>query len=315
MSNNIQRNRINIEQEVIAILRTVLALEQKSGLNYLSRVLRGDDRFGFRNAKHRAIATFGSLAGFHESRVRNLVNYMIKEQLLEIVNFRYGHIGLTAKGTAFLEQPGEFAVRPAEIRMSNADFFLLHELKNLRREISRSQGRPPFRVFTDYILQRVIQDKPRTVVQLKRIPGMTDRQADTYGPMILLAVRRAIELEAKRSAERIRMMAQSPSLQRVKSLFNSALEVEAIAESCSIQPKTVRDYLCTLHMAGEINLIPWIETHLDNQSLHKGVEYFTQVRNPKLSDAARILEMDFDSLKFCKLYASSSPVMRATEFA
>jgi superfamily II DNA helicase RecQ len=59
-------------------------------------------------------------------------------------------------------------------------------LKDLRRILA--DGKPAYVVATDAMLQEIAVARPRSLEQLRRVPGMGPKKLELYGPAILAAV-------------------------------------------------------------------------------------------------------------------------------
>ncbi|MEL6251651.1 MAG: RQC domain-containing protein [Bacteroidota bacterium] len=295
---------VNIKEDAYLILKTVVLLDQKYGSNYITRVLRASETFGFKEAHHRELETFGRMKGKHSERIRNLINYLLRKHFLQVTNSRYGSIGISRKGEEFLTYPSELIVKAHELRTSIYDKKLLLELRQLRSALAKQEAKPPFRVFTDYTLGRIIDDKPKDLQELKMIPGFGDYKANRFGPSIISLVE--MIMKEKAVADRLRFLkkVQSAAHQEVKALFEAGANLTEIADKRSIQVQTVENYLSNLHKAGEIDLRPWIEEKLVGEELEKGSTYFRKSPESSLKKAYEELGIDYNRLKLCKLYVS-----------
>jgi len=295
---------VNIKEEAQLILRTVVLLDQKYGINYISRVLRASDAFGFREKNHRELETYGRMKGKHSERIRNLINYLLRNHFLQVTNSRYGSIGISRKGEEFLAYPSELIVKSSELRTSPYDKKLLLELRQLRISLSRQEDKAPFRIFTDYTLGRIIDDKPKDLQDLKMIPGLGDYKSNRFGPSIISILETVMREKVRDDKDRFLRKVKASAHQEVKALFESGASLEEIAQRRSVQEKTVENYLGNLHKAGEIDLKPWIEDRLNGEDLEKGSSYFLQSPESSLKSAYEELGIDYDRLKLCKLYVS-----------
>ncbi|MDW3650045.1 MAG: RQC domain-containing protein [Bacteroidia bacterium] len=295
---------VNIKEEAHLILKTVVLLDQKYGINYITRILRASENFGFREENHRELETYGSMKAKHSERIRNLISYLLRNHFLQVTNSRYGSIGISRKGEEFLAYPSELIVKSSELRTSPYDKKLLLGLRQLRNTLARQEDKPPFRVFTDYTLARIIDDKPKDLQELKMIPGFGDYKANRFGPSIISVIEIIMKEKAQDDKNRFLKKVQAAAHQEVKALFESGVSLEEIAQRRSVQLHTVENYLSNLHKAGEIDLKPWIEDRLAGEDLEKGSMYFLNSPESSLKKAYEELGIDYDRLKLCKLYVS-----------
>ncbi len=66
---------------------------------------------------------------------------------------------------------------------------LLDKLKNLRRQLAKEAGIPPYFIFHDSTLEAMSEQQPVTVTEMKRIPGVGDAKLIRYGEAFLKILR------------------------------------------------------------------------------------------------------------------------------
>ena len=62
---------------------------------------------------------------------------------------------------------------------------LFEALRDLRREIAREAGVPPYVVFHDATLREMASARPATLSALGALPGVGTKKLETYGPRFL----------------------------------------------------------------------------------------------------------------------------------
>ncbi|MEM6630149.1 MAG: HRDC domain-containing protein [Bacteroidota bacterium] len=303
-NSNIKNRKVNITEDAITILKTVMLFDQPYGMNYLARILLGSKDYGFKNEMHTELETFGLFKEVRIDRIRDLINYLIKKEFLFVSNKRYGIIAITQGGENFLDKPETLEVLPRYLYTNRHDRRLYKVLRSLRKELASQEGKPPFHIFTDYTLQCLVEAKPSTVSELKNIPGIGDYKADIYGQALLKTFEEHAEQKAEDSKTKLIQMANSPSHQEVKALFESGMDIPSIAERRQVQPTTVKSSLYRLHNTGQIDLNPWIEQQVTDSDLEKGTEYFRNSSNTKLKEAYEQLGMDYETLRLCRMYVN-----------
>ena len=302
MEKTLSSAQINVKEDIVAILKTVLLVEQRYGMGYLVSLLRGDAQFGLKDETHEAFETFGALHGQSSERVRCLIELLLEDDLLHITDARYGIIGLTEAGEAYLEAPADWWLRADKLRAKPYDRMLLVELRQIRRELSQQYDLPPFRIFTDYTLSCLVKEKPTNLSELLTIPGIGDYKANRYGPLLIGAVDRMQARRREDNHARLLKRAASPGHQQVKRLFEAGHAEAEIAHIRGVKPATVRRTLVELHRAGELDLRPWIQETVPSEALDQSQAFFAQDENRRLRDAYEKLGLDYDTLRLCRLY-------------
>ena len=169
--------RINIREGVMSIMNTLLQLDGRCDLQSLCHILKGDDNAA---SEFAGIATFGELAHYHHERIHHLTNYLLNHGYLQSECDHFGCLAVSEQGLAFLEMPSDLVVRTQELKTSPFDNVLRAQLFDLRQAICETDNLPTFRIFTDYVIQRVVQDRPCTMGSASSDPWYWDLQ----GPKI-----------------------------------------------------------------------------------------------------------------------------------
>ncbi|MEO1447928.1 MAG: HRDC domain-containing protein [Bacteroidota bacterium] len=296
---------VDLQPEATAILQTVSELDRAYGVNYLVRLLRADDRYGWRNESHPEISTFGTLQEQEPEWLRQIILYLSHEAYLEVSDSRYGSLRLTEMGTTYLATPEPMAVRRRQLRVKPYDRMLSQAFRDLRKEFAQKKSIPPFRVFTNYTLDQLVAQKPTNLAELKMVPGFGDYKANLYGPGILKAVERIAEQQKQDAAIKLQKKAQTPAYQSVQVMFLAGMSEAEIAEKRKVLPATIRKTLIDLHTAGKINLSEWIPTVVAAEDLSKGTAWFEKAETSRLKAAYEALGLDYETLKLCRLYVTA----------
>jgi ATP-dependent DNA helicase RecQ len=75
--------------------------------------------------------------------------------------------------------------RPGEPPMDEA---LFEKLRELRRDLARERGVPPYIIFNDKTLASMAAHKPTTAEDLRAIKGVGEKKAADLGPAFLEAI-------------------------------------------------------------------------------------------------------------------------------
>jgi ATP-dependent DNA helicase RecQ len=296
--------QVNLREEATLILRLVIDTGATYGSNYLVRLLRGDDAFELHDPAHRTLEGFGCMPDQSSDRLHSVIRYLVREQLLRVADPVRGTLSLSQAGTDFLNAPFDLIASYQSLQYSPMERLLMHELRDIRRKLGNEEQKAPFLIFTDYVMQRLVEEKPETVEALRLIPGFGDYKVNRYGPALLQAVPRAREQHQEQLHLKLMRAVQNPAHQQTKSYFEAGHSEAEIAAKRMVKPATVRKHLISLHRAGEIDLSPWIEATLKESAFEQGVSYFRQAESGRLREAYETLGLDYDTLQLCRLYVA-----------
>ena len=127
---------------------------------------------------------------------------------------------------------------------------LFKVLRQLRKDLARKKGIPPYIVFSDKTLQEMAAELPVTEVDFRAISGVGDVKMEQYGPIFMRAIARyqAEQGGAKKPSQKSGLDEQSTSLIQ---LLKRGLPLVEIAMLQKMTTEEVSSRLAHLYAAGE----------------------------------------------------------------
>jgi len=184
------------------ILSCVVRLEQRWGVGRIVDVLRGRTTEKLTSAGHDRLSTFGLLEEMSIGELRGYVDQLLDGGYLEQVGDQYPTVQLGADGPELLrgnidcrlyrqERPRKTKKRrPAATGedWAGVDRELFEELRELRLEIARERGVPPYVIFHDSVLRDIARWRPQSSAELLAIKGIGEKKALDLGAIFLARV-------------------------------------------------------------------------------------------------------------------------------
>jgi ATP-dependent DNA helicase RecQ len=178
------------------ILSAAYRTGQSFGLGHLQKVLTGapDDRIVQRG--HDKLSVFG-IVGEEEVRLIQPVARALQARG-SLVATEHGGLQLGGDAKAILtgEKAVEIVVPPLSRRSrrrgSEANPVgdpLFEALRDVRRELARTAGLPPYVIFHDATLREMAALKPQSLSELAEIGGVGARKLEAYGQEFVNAIR------------------------------------------------------------------------------------------------------------------------------
>ncbi len=175
---------------------------QRFGAAYLVDVLLGRETERIQRFGHHRVSTFGIGGELDETGWRSVFRQLAAAGLVSSDHERMGALQLTARSAPVLRGQERLVLRkdpaprrvPRRLAASRAvrvgltqagDRNLFERLRELRLELARAQGVPPYVIFHDATLQAMAVERPQTLSGLAGIPGVGERKLDRYGEAFL----------------------------------------------------------------------------------------------------------------------------------
>lgn len=298
----------NLRVVAVEVLKTLLLLDQNYGINYIARLLRGEKSKFKNNPEHLAFETFGSCPKYSHYDLRLVIQELVLKGFVDPVDSTFSTVQITARGRAYLDNPGAILVDAVSVRLTVGELYLLRKFGEYRSEKAVELEVMPFEIFNDFSLDRLVKDRPTEINDLKLIPGMTHEKADLYGEDLLQIVEESIANWNEIRLKGILRKSKHETHQRVFRMYQNTQDIHEISRTIGIAEITVKLYLGHFHQLGEIDLTGDLENWVDAGTLHRGSEYFRRVARPTLKEAARSLGMDIFTAQLCMAYAAEVPI-------
>jgi ATP-dependent DNA helicase RecQ len=179
------------------------------GLHHVVDVLLGADNEKIRSLYHQDLTTYGIGKdrareywlglGRELVRLRLLVQTPGLRSTLELsdagrlvlferrsvsIPERRAPLRVSASGGSARRRGG----RAVAVDSAPGDEDLFEVLRGLRRRIAQERDVPPYVIFPDTTLRAMARDVPRTLVEMRRIPGVGDKKLTDFGEAFLAAI-------------------------------------------------------------------------------------------------------------------------------
>ena len=190
------------------VLSCVARVGQRFGATHVANVLRGHSSEQVVGRGHDKLSTFGLLQGAPAAEVRGYIEQLTGLGLLASSDDAYPVLVLTPRGVEVLKDeskaagltlvrqraPDRKAGRPSARVEAEAwrdvDRGLFEQLRDVRLQVARARGVPPYVVFHDATLREMARLKPESPAALLQVKGVGTRKAEDLGEVFLEAIRR-----------------------------------------------------------------------------------------------------------------------------
>ena len=191
------------EPDVLAqkILSAIARTGQRWGVGHVVSVLRGESSDTITSRGHDQLSVFGLLRDVPASALRGYVDQLTQAGFIERTGDQYPTLQITGTGADLLRGRAECVLyrqphQPAKRRKGRVyrdaggtvDESLFGRLRQLRLELARARGVPPYVIFHDTTLRELARLKPATMDALRHVYGVGERKAEDYGPMLLAEI-------------------------------------------------------------------------------------------------------------------------------
>ncbi len=258
-------------------LSAVARLKQKVGMRIVIDVLRGSNRYDILSNNYHKIKTYGQGAEYSQSEWQQFIQQLIHLGYLDIAYDEKNALKISALGKSVLfdnhevplvklsdikqrkEAQKEGVPQVGIIRERVRDE-LFEVLRQLRGEIARDSGIPPYMVFSDATLEDMAANKPTTEAEMLDVSGVGNYKMEKFGEPFIQKIEAYMTINNIEKIPSKRVTATTPPKPKVKKgetyeltlqLYKQGLSPEQIAEQRELNPVTIYSHLAFLYKRGE----------------------------------------------------------------
>ncbi len=298
------KERIEVKAEVIQLLKTVQALDERFATEYIIKIITGHLTPQIKMYRHEELEVFGSGKAQPEHLWNSLILQMILENLLQKDIEEYGVIKITKKGLDFIKKPKSFTIvmnnlyenafaddeeGAEEVQGVVIDETLLNILKDLRYKEAKQKNLPPFVLFLESSLQDMATLYPTTNEELEKCQGVSKGKAIRYGkPFIDTITHYVTENNIEKPDDFIMKSVVNKSGNKVQIIqqIDKKIPLEMIAKNKDLRLDALLEEMETIAASGtKLNLDYAISDMLDEYEQEEIIDYFKGCETSSLDTA------------------------------
>lgn len=209
--------RIDCTEEAKEIIACVQEMRGRYGINVVAGTLAGADRAKLREYQVTGLASYGRLRRKEESEIKNIMQTMILEEILIQTDDKYQLVKIGPRAEEVLLDEKEVILKlPKKTSGAERDIAdgrgkkisgaagkkrvgndrksdilnsrgleLFEKLRELRMQIAKEEGVPPFVVFSDKTLMDMCIKTPKNAVDMLDVSGVGENKLERYGDRFL----------------------------------------------------------------------------------------------------------------------------------
>ncbi|MFK4948518.1 DNA helicase RecQ [Lactococcus formosensis subsp. formosensis] len=189
------RERTDVTLDAQKVMSCVIRMEQRFGKTAVAQVLVGSKNKNLARWNFEKLSTFGIMKGYSQKAVGELIDFLAGEGYLTVSAGKFPLFGVSERGIAVL-QGREKVWRRAPLsadkqNISHSVAFnleLFEELRTLRLDIAKSEGVPPFMIFSDASLKDMTRVMPLDEERFLEVSGVGQVKLKKYGQVFLKAL-------------------------------------------------------------------------------------------------------------------------------
>jgi len=326
------KEKIEVKEEVVQVLKTIQALDERFVTDYVISVLIGKLTPQIGMFRHDQLEVFGIGKDKELHLWNSLIRQMMLENLIRKDIEEYGLLKITEKGEKFLKKPASFKIVLNNLfedanaddeegeggtqTGAAADDKLFEMLKELRQKEAKKKNLPPFVIFLETSLQDMATLYPTTLQELEKCQGVSKGKALKYGkPFVEMIAKYVEENEIEKPDDFVMKSVANKANNKIYIIQNvdKKIPLETIARNKSLRLDELLEEMETIAASGtKLNLDYAIDEWLDEYDQEEIIEYFKNCETSSLQIAQQELsennytweQLKIMRIKFLSVYGN-----------
>lgn len=301
--------KIDATKETVIVLKAVKALKEDFRSDYVIDFVKGRDTDDIKDHKHDLLPEFGEGEGCDIKIWNPVIRQSIIAGFLKKDVENYGVLKITKGGLDFIKNPYTFMVvkdaefseedddEAGERQTAALDPELFAMLQDLRKDMSRKLGIPPYVIFQDVSLEQMATVYPISLEELVNIPGVGVGKAHRYGKEFIALIKRHCEENDIERPEDLRIRTvPKKSMLKVKIIqsIDRKMPLDDIADAQNIDFEDLLTEIEAIVYSGtKLNIDYFLEDVMDDDHIDDIYEYFRESETDDLEVAMDELGEDY----------------------
>ena len=297
------------KDSIVKVLKTVIAVKEFFKPDLVASVLCGVADSTIKAYKYNEIPEFGSGKDHDDKYWQTIIRQAVVANLLGKNIENYGSLTVTEAGYEFIKNPHSFMIakerdfeeadnEPSEGggAMVAADETLYSMLCDLRKDIAKKRGLPPYIIFQDPALQDMTIHYPMNLQELGNIPGVGQAKAMKFGkPFCELITKYVKENEIERPVDLVvKTMGNNSGMKLyIVQSIDRKLGLDVIADGKGLEMDELLTEMEKIVNSGtKLNIDYYIDENIDEDARDDIYEYFREAETDSLEEAVKQLGED-----------------------
>ena len=203
---------VDITEAAKVLIQCVDASHQRYGMTVITDAVHGSSNAKMKQTGMERNPSYGKLAGTPIFRIRQIMNYLVYHDYLMVTTDAYPVVKLTKQSLEALEDREPIIMKiakeqekpakenkksikhstkkkgAAELDLTELDYALFDQLRQLRMMIAKEEHTPPYIVFSDKALKDMAIRKPATNADFLEVNGVGESKCKKYGARFMAVI-------------------------------------------------------------------------------------------------------------------------------
>jgi ATP-dependent DNA helicase RecQ len=304
------KESIDVQEEVVLLFQTVLAVKEKHQMKHVVNVLTGKPTAEVKTYNHIDLEQYGEGSDREPAFWNSLIRHCLVKGMLRKDIETYGQLSLTLLAEAYIKSPNPFKlflehsgddIDGSTIQVGGkgnaGDPLLMQMLLDLRKKVAKKHSLSPYIIFQESSLDDMSIRYPLNMDEMTNIAGVGSGKAQKYGKEFIALIADYVEEhEIDRPMDLVVKTVANKSANKVHIITNidKRLPLDDIARAKGMNMSDMIQELEAIVYSGtKVNIDYHLDDLLDEDSQEEIFEYFKEADDDSIDGAESEFEGDF----------------------
>ncbi len=179
---------IDITIDAQKVLSCVYRMHERFGVKMVAEVLKGSKNIRVEQFHFNRLSTYGLMKERKIKEISDLILRLAAMQYVTITESKYPVLTLNTLSWQVLRGQKKVWQKMIVVKKAKAKDGLFEALRQLRRDLAIEEKMPPYIIFSDSVLNEMVQHRPTTLAEFKQLRGVGDFKLNKYGDKFLTVI-------------------------------------------------------------------------------------------------------------------------------
>jgi len=305
------RETVEAKEEMTLLLNTVKQVKEKHRMKHIIDIFLGKTTAEIKTYNHHELDVFGEGDEHDEKHWSAVIRTAMVQGLLFKDIETYGQLFLTDEGKKFIKKPRSIQVAKERVYNKSidpnivlnsksggaGDEQLVKMLKDLRKDVAKDKGVPPYVVFQDPSLDDMAIQYPTSLKELSTIAGVGQGKATKYGKLFVEMIAHYVEENnIDRPMDMVVKTVANKSANKVHIITNidKRLSLEDIGRAKGLDvEQVITEIEAIVHSGTKVNVNYLLDELMDEDSQEEVFEYLMETEEDSIEKAVEEFDGDY----------------------
>ncbi len=233
--------------EAQKVISCIYRMKRDFGVKTIVDVLRGSAQKKILQYKFNELSTYGIMKDYSKDKLSDFINTLISHGFIDLREGEFPTVILNENSMKVLKNEVKVIFKEfVKAKKISSDNELFEGLRNLRREIAKEEGVPPYFIFSDSTLKEMSVKYPIEKEHILEISGVGQIKYEKYGEVFISFIKNYVlenKITTSDTLNRFKDGNKTKTFEVTMNMINEGMSVNETAEERKLTVGTILNHI------------------------------------------------------------------------